>query len=67
MRLEPYTQQEYVAAFRELASRIEVSLADVAPTALPIRMYVAGGAALHFHTGERDCSTSTDSTTTRSG
>ena len=53
MRPEPYTQPEYVAAFRELASRIEAALADVAPTALPIRMYVAGGAALHFHTGER--------------
>lgn len=53
MRPEPYTQQEYVAAFRELASRIEGSLASVSPAALPIRMYVAGGAALHFHTGER--------------
>jgi hypothetical protein len=53
MRPEPYTQPEYVAAFRELASRIEASLADVTPAALPIRMYVAGGAALHFHTGER--------------
>ena len=45
MRPEPYTRQEYVAAFRELVSRIEASLADVTPTALPIRMYVAGGAA----------------------
>jgi Nucleotidyltransferase of unknown function (DUF6036) len=53
MRPEPFTQQEYVAAFRDLASQIATSLADVTPTALPIRMYVAGGAALHFHTGER--------------
>lgn len=53
MRPEPYTQREYVAAFRELAARIAASLADVTPNALPIRMYVAGGAALHFHTGER--------------
>jgi hypothetical protein len=53
MRPEPYTQPEYVAAFRDLASRIEASLVHVTPTALPIRMYVAGGAALHFHTGER--------------
>ncbi len=53
MRPEPYTQPEYVAAFHELVTRIEAALADATPTALPIRMYVAGGAALHFHTGER--------------
>jgi hypothetical protein len=50
---EPYTQTQYVAAFRELAARIAASLATVPSDALPIRMYVAGGAALHFHTGER--------------
>lgn len=53
MRPEPYTRREYVAAFTELASRIEAALKDVAPRNLPIHMYVAGGAALHFHTGER--------------
>lgn len=53
MRPEPYTRREYVAAFRELAARIAASVRDVPPRALPIRMYVAGGAALHFHTGER--------------
>ena len=53
MRPEPYTRREYVTAFRELAARIAASLKDVPPRALPVRMYVAGGAALHFHTGER--------------
>jgi Nucleotidyltransferase of unknown function (DUF6036) len=53
MRPESYTRREYVAAFVELASRIAASLENVAPSALPIQMYVAGGAALHFHTGER--------------
>lgn len=53
MQPEPFTRREYVAAFRELASRIAASLIDAAPGALPIQMYVAGGAALHFHTGER--------------
>jgi hypothetical protein len=53
MQPEPYTRREYVAAFVELASRIATALKDVAPHALPIQMYVAGGAALHFHTGER--------------
>lgn len=53
MRPERFTRPEYVAAFRELAKRIAASLENVSPRALPIRMYVAGGAALHFHTGER--------------
>lgn len=53
MKPEPYTRREYVAAFVDLASRIAKTLRDVAPRALPIQMYVAGGAALHFHTGER--------------
>lgn len=53
MKPEPYTRREYVAAFVELSSRIAKALKDVAPRALPIQMYVGGGAALHFHTGER--------------
>jgi len=53
VRPEPYTRREYVHAFRELVARIAESLHDVPPPVLPIRMYVAGGAALHFHTGER--------------
>ena len=53
MRPERYARREYLLAFRELAARIAASLKDVPRGALPIRMYVAGGAALHFHTGER--------------
>ncbi len=53
MRPDSFAHPEYVAAFRELASRIAAALIDAAPGALPVRMYVAGGAALHFHTGER--------------
>jgi hypothetical protein len=44
---------EFLAAFRELASRIASTLTQVPKRALPIRMYVAGGAALHLYTGER--------------
>jgi Nucleotidyltransferase of unknown function (DUF6036) len=44
---------EYVAAFSEIAARIAAPLADLPKRVLPIRMYVAGGAALHFYTGER--------------
>lgn len=45
--------REYLAALGEIARRIAASLCDVAPQALPVRMYIAGGAALHFYTGER--------------
>ena len=44
---------EYVAAFSELVARIAEPLAVLPKRLLPIKMYVAGGAALHFYTGER--------------
>ena len=44
---------EYVAAFGELAARIAEPLTALPKRLLPIKMYVAGGAALHFYTGER--------------
>jgi hypothetical protein len=44
---------EYVDAFRELAQRIVTSLATVSRRTLPIKMYVAGGAAVHLYTGAR--------------
>jgi hypothetical protein len=44
---------EYVRAFTELAARIAEPLKGLPKRILPIRMYVAGGAALHFYTGER--------------
>jgi hypothetical protein len=53
VRPEGHTRPEYVAAFRELAARIAATLADLSKRARPVRMYVAGGAALHFYTGER--------------
>jgi len=53
MRTKQEEQQGYFAAFSEITKRIETSLQGVRKEALPIRMYVAGGAALHFHTGER--------------
>ena len=48
-----HARHEYVEAFRELVQRIAQPLASVPKRALPIRMYVAGGAAMHFYTGER--------------
>jgi hypothetical protein len=42
-----------VEAFRELMLRIAAGLEQTPQALLPITMYVAGGAALHFYTGER--------------
>jgi hypothetical protein len=53
VRPDRHTRPEYVAAFRELADRIAATLVDLPESARPVRMYVAGGAALHFYTGER--------------
>jgi hypothetical protein len=50
---DTHTRPQYVAAFRELAARIAATLVELPTSARPVRMYVAGGAALHFYTGER--------------
>jgi hypothetical protein len=50
---DPVARKEYVAAFREVVSRIAAPLASAPKRQLPVRMYVAGGAAMHFYTGER--------------
>lgn len=53
MQPDVSARPEYVDAFRQMALRIAQSLANTSKRALPIRMYVAGGAALHFYTGAR--------------
>jgi len=53
VRPKRYTNPKYVRAFAEMAARISASLSNVSTRALPIKMYVAGGAALHFYTGVR--------------
>ena len=53
MSPDPAARKEYVAAFREVVSRIAAPLASAPKRQLPVRMYVAGGAAMHFYTGER--------------
>jgi hypothetical protein len=53
MRPDSPARREYVNAFLEIAGRISESLKSLPKKALPIHMYVAGGAALHFYTGER--------------
>lgn len=44
---------EYLNAFAEILSRIQQALKGSRPDVFPIRMYVAGGAALHLLTGAR--------------
>jgi hypothetical protein len=53
MRPNSATRPEYLAAFTELVQRIAASLRELPKRSLPIQMYVAGGAAMHFYTGER--------------
>jgi hypothetical protein len=44
---------EYRRAFNEVLSRVQEQLRGSPPGVSPIRMYIAGGAALHLLTGER--------------
>lgn len=53
MQPNRHVRPEFLAAFSELAGRIANTLTQVPKRTLPIRMYVAGGAALHFYTGHR--------------
>jgi hypothetical protein len=53
MRPSSATRPEYLAAFTELVQRIASPLGELPRQRLPIKMYVAGGAAMHFYTGER--------------
>ena len=49
-----HAQSAYVEAFRVIVSRIEQSLKGAGSRPKePVKMYVAGGAALHFYTGAR--------------
>lgn len=53
VRPDSSARPEYIAAFSEVVRRISSALSDMPARVLPVRMYVAGGAALHFHIGER--------------
>jgi hypothetical protein len=43
----------YLEAFTQIVQRIAAQLAKADPRHLPVRLYVAGGAALHLRTGSR--------------
>jgi Nucleotidyltransferase of unknown function (DUF6036) len=53
MRPDKRVTRDYLAAFAEIVSKIAQSLKGVPANALPVRMYVAGGAALQLHIGTR--------------
>lgn len=53
MRPDPRARGPYLDAFREVVSRVARALAQAPKRSLPVGMYVAGGAALHFYTGAR--------------
>ena len=53
MRPSSAVHPAYLAAFTELVQRIAAPLQGLPRRSLPIKMYVAGGAALHLYTAER--------------
>lgn len=53
MKPQIKAQDAYLKAFTEVLSRIQQALKGSRPDVFPIRMYVAGGAALHLLTGAR--------------
>ena len=53
MRPDPRALPEYVDALTRIVQKIAASLGDVPARLLPIKLYLAGGAALHLRTGSR--------------
>jgi hypothetical protein len=53
MRPDPRAWGEYLKALAEVVRKISEQLRGVDPKLLPVRLYVAGGAALHLRTGAR--------------
>lgn len=53
MKRRPAPDSAFRQAFAQVVARIQQNLRASASGATPVRMYVAGGAALHFHTGAR--------------
>ena len=53
MQPDRRAQPGYLEAFARIAAKIAARLKDVNPKQLPIRLFVAGGAALHLYTGSR--------------
>lgn len=53
IRLSEAADAQFVKAFAEIAARIAATLNAADRAQLPVKMYLAGGAAVHFYTGAR--------------
>lgn len=53
MKPDKRVTKDYLEAFAQIADKITRSLKGAPASALPLRMFVAGGAALYLHTGTR--------------
>lgn len=53
MRPDSRVSDEYLKAFTQVVQKVSAQLGSIDPALLPIRLYVAGGAALHLRTGAR--------------
>lgn len=53
MRPDRRAWDEYLKAFTKIMQKVTAQLGNTDPKLLPIRLYVAGGAALHLRTGAR--------------
>lgn len=53
MRPDRRASDEYLKALTRIVQKISTQLGNIDPALLPIRLYVAGGAALHLRTGAR--------------
>lgn len=53
MRPDPRALPGYVEALTRIVQKIVALLSGANPKALPVKLYVAGGAALHLRTGSR--------------
>jgi hypothetical protein len=53
VRPDRRASREYLQAFAEIVQKITAQLAGIDRKLLPVRLYVAGGAALHLRTGAR--------------
>lgn len=53
MQLDSLAQPYFLTAFQRIAGRIAESLRETPETVLPMSMYLFGGGAVHFYTGER--------------
>jgi hypothetical protein len=53
VRPDRRASREYLQAFAEIVQKIAAQLAGIDRRLLPVRLYVAGGAALHLRTGAR--------------